>query len=77
MTASSLVTIDIDGNVIHPGFAPDEFRGKVNVAGYVIHSAIHEARKDAQAVLHSHHPAIVAVASSFDGLLPVGQAYYG
>ncbi len=33
----------------------------VNVAGFVLHSAIHAARPDAKCVMHIHHPACVAV----------------
>jgi ribulose-5-phosphate 4-epimerase/fuculose-1-phosphate aldolase len=40
ITASSLVKIDVDGNIL------DETTYKVNRAGFVIHSAIHMARRD-------------------------------
>ena len=33
----------------------------VNVAGFVLHSAIHAARPDAKCVVHVHHNACVAV----------------
>lgn len=69
VTASSLVKIDIDGNVIDPGNAS----GIVNVAGYVIHSAVHAARHDITCIVHNHHTACVAVASSRCGILPVSQ----
>src|SRR4051812_19761081 len=41
ITASSLVTIDLDGKVIGQSSVP------INAAGFVIHSAIHGAREDA------------------------------
>jgi ribulose-5-phosphate 4-epimerase/fuculose-1-phosphate aldolase len=48
VTASNLVKIDVDGNIL------DETPYQVNRAGFVIHSAIHMARKDLHAVLHTH-----------------------
>lgn len=45
----------------------------INPAGYVIHSAIYEAREDLKAVVHFHTPASIAVASHPDGLLPFSQ----
>src|SRR5215467_9191997 len=44
ITASSLVKIDVDGNIL------DDSPYPVNRAGFVIHSAIHTARKDLHAV---------------------------
>ena len=64
VTASNLVKIDIDGKVVlgdHP----------VNRAGFVIHSAIHRARKDAHAVAHTHTTAGQAVSCQEQGLLPM------
>ena len=48
ITASSLVKIDVDGNILEQ--SPYE----VNRAGFVIHSAIHMARKDLHAIIHTH-----------------------
>lgn len=50
ITASSLVTIDLDGKVL---FNPNQDYG-INQAGYVIHSAVHAAREDVQCVIHTH-----------------------
>ena len=36
----------------------------VNVAGFVLHSAIHAARPDAKCVIHIHHHSCVAVSFS-------------
>ena len=67
VTASSLVKVDLEGvKVMESPFA-------VNPAGFVIHSAIHAAREDAQCVLHLHTSAGVAVACQKDGLLPISQ----
>src|ERR1700733_5995792 len=51
ISASSLVKIDLQGNVVLESPFP------INPAGFVIHSAIHEARADAKCVLHLHTPA--------------------
>jgi ribulose-5-phosphate 4-epimerase/fuculose-1-phosphate aldolase len=45
----------------------------VNPAGFIIHSAIHEARSDAHCIVHLHSDDGVAVASLKDGLLPLAQ----
>ncbi|MNG84702.1 Decarboxylase NovR [compost metagenome] len=74
ITASSLVKIDLQGMPVEPTAHP------VNPAGFVIHSAIHAAREDAQCVLHTHTRAGCAVAALECGLLPVNQMsmeFYG
>ena len=62
MTASSLVKIDLEGNVKSdtPYF--------VNPAGFTIHSAVHSAREDAGCVMHVHTPYGVAVSVQKQGL---------
>src|SRR5471032_2525739 len=67
ITASSLVKIGLDGRAVEPSPYP------VNPAGFVIHSAIHGARGDAQCVLHTHTKAGCAVAALKCGLLPINQ----
>ena len=67
VTASSLVKVGMDGNPVEP----TPFI--TNPAGFTIHSAIHMAREDAQAVMHLHTPAGQAVAAHADGLLPLTQ----
>jgi ribulose-5-phosphate 4-epimerase/fuculose-1-phosphate aldolase len=67
INASSLVKIDLDGNAV------SESRYPVNPAGFVIHSAIHEARADAKCVLHLHTPQGLAVSAQKHGLLPLTQ----
>jgi ribulose-5-phosphate 4-epimerase/fuculose-1-phosphate aldolase len=74
ITASNLVKIDLNGRAVEPSPYP------VNPAGFVIHSAIHGAREDAQCVLHTHTKAGCAVAALECGLLPVNQIsmeFYG
>ena len=69
ITASSLVKIDVEGNII---VKPDTDYG-INVSGYVIHGAIHKARPDVACVLHTHTRAGMAVAAMKCGLLPLSQ----
>lgn len=68
ITASSLVKVDQDGNIVDP----DEGK-RVNPAGFTIHSAVHMAREDAHAVIHLHAADGVAVSAQADGLLPLSQ----
>jgi ribulose-5-phosphate 4-epimerase/fuculose-1-phosphate aldolase len=67
VTASSLVKVDVHGNPVEP----TPFI--TNPAGFTIHSAIHMAREDAQAVMHLHTPAGQAVSAHAEGLLPLTQ----
>ena len=74
ITASSLVKIGLDGRAV------EDSPHLVNPAGFVIHSALHAARDDAQCVLHTHTRAGCAVAALACGLLPVNQIsmeFYG
>ncbi|MGQ0655256.1 MAG: class II aldolase/adducin family protein, partial [Betaproteobacteria bacterium] len=69
ITASSLVKIDFDGNIVQ-----DSGSGYgINRAGFVIHSAIHRARPDVACVIHTHTPAGMAVSAMECGLLPLTQ----
>ncbi|MDQ3472021.1 MAG: class II aldolase/adducin family protein, partial [Pseudomonadota bacterium] len=67
VTASSLVKVDASGNPVEP----TPFI--TNPAGFTIHSAIHMAREDAEAVMHLHTPAGQAVSAHSEGLLPLTQ----
>ena len=67
ITASSLVKVDMHCNKLHDSPFP------VNPAGFVIHSAVHEARPEAQCVLHTHTRAGVAVSAQKNGVLPLSQ----
>lgn len=72
ITASSLVKIDCDGNVLaKPDYGDFDFG--INRAGFVIHSAVHKAREDAHCVLHTHTWPGMAVSSLSQGLLPMTQ----
>ena len=67
ITASSLIKVDLAGEKV----LDSEYQ--VNPAGFVIHSAVHEARHDAGCVLHTHTRAGVAVSAQAEGLLPISQ----
>src|ERR1051326_8308124 len=69
ITASSLVKIDVEGNVVRKR----DTDYAINVSGYVIHGAIHKARPDVTCVLHTHTRAGMAVAAMECGLLPLSQ----
>jgi ribulose-5-phosphate 4-epimerase/fuculose-1-phosphate aldolase len=69
ITASSLVTIDLEGRLL---LNPHEDVG-INPAGYVIHSAVHAARPDVACVIHTHTRAGMAVSTMQRGLLPLTQ----
>jgi ribulose-5-phosphate 4-epimerase/fuculose-1-phosphate aldolase len=64
ITASNLVLIDLEGNPLR------ETRWPINMAGYVIHSAIHEAIPHAHCVMHTHTTTGMAVACLKEGLSP-------
>jgi ribulose-5-phosphate 4-epimerase/fuculose-1-phosphate aldolase len=70
ITASSLIKVDLDGNVVAK---PDGMDYSVNAAGYVIHSAVHAARPDVECVIHTHTRAGIAVSAMEEGLLPLSQ----
>lgn len=67
ITASSLVKVDEEGNVL------SETEYDVNPAGFVIHSAVHMALPEISCVLHTHTPAGVGVATQKQGILPLTQ----
>lgn len=67
MTASLLVKVDVEGNIIQL----IDGEGLVPKAGFVIHSGIFEARPEVNAVMHTHTNDGVAVAALEDGLQPI------
>jgi len=68
MTASCFIKVDLAGDIL---FNPTELG--INKAGYIIHSAIHEARADVDCVIHTHTIAGMAVSAMTCGLLPLAQ----
>ena len=72
MTASCLIKVDHAGKILHsPDFG--ELGYGVNRAGYVIHSAIHEARPEVACVIHTHAWPSMAISTLECGLLPITQ----
>lgn len=67
ITASSLIKVDVEGEVLQ------DSPYMVNRAGFVIHSAVHMARPDAGCVMHLHSRDGVAVSTLQEGLLPLNQ----
>ncbi len=67
ITASSLIKVDTMGEKV------TETPHVTNPAGFVIHSALHMAREDAQCVMHLHTIAGQAVSAQDHGLLPTCQ----
>ena len=69
ITASSLVKVDIDGEIIDNGLT----RLGINKAGYTLHSAIYSSRHDIHCIIHVHTRAGAAVSCMKCGLLPITQ----
>src|SRR5476649_533068 len=69
VTASSLIKVDLEGNIVETS----DHGYSVNAAGYIIHSAVHEARPDALCVIHTHTRAGISVSALEEGLLPLSQ----
>jgi len=69
MTASSMIRIDIEGNVL---FNATDYG--INQAGYVIHGAVHAARHDVDCIIHTHTLAGMAVSAMKCGIMPIAQS---
>ena len=67
MTASSLLTVDIEGQNV--GRSP----GEVNPAGWAVHRTVYDAVPAAESVMHLHTVPGVAVSAQRSGLLPINQ----
>jgi ribulose-5-phosphate 4-epimerase/fuculose-1-phosphate aldolase len=67
VTASNLVKIDVEGRLAAPSDYP------INLAGFIIHGAVHKVRHDAACVVHTHTVADNAVSAQTCGLLPLNQ----
>jgi ribulose-5-phosphate 4-epimerase/fuculose-1-phosphate aldolase len=66
ITASSLIKMDMDGNVLGTP-------GKFNNAGFTIHSGVYKARQDANCVMHTHTRAGAGISVLANGLRPISQ----
>lgn len=69
VTASNLVRIDLQGQSVRPSPWP------VNIAGFVVHAAVHQHRHDAHCVIHTHTREGMAVACQTEGLMH--DSFYG
>ncbi|XP_073996098.1 adducin 1-like protein hts isoform X31 [Rhodnius prolixus] len=69
VTASSLVKVDMQGNIVESGTT----NFGVNTAGFQLHAAVHSARPDIKCIIHIHTPSVLAVSSLKCGLLPICQ----
>ena len=66
VTASNLLEIDLEGNILSG-------EGDINYTGYIIHGAVHKARKEINCVMHTHTRAGLAISCLKDGLNPIFQ----
>ncbi len=66
ITASSLIKMDLAGNVVGR-------QGRFNAAGFTIHSGVYKARPDANCVMHTHTRAGAGVSMIRNGLRPISQ----
>jgi ribulose-5-phosphate 4-epimerase/fuculose-1-phosphate aldolase len=66
VTASSLIKMDMDGNVLGSD-------GRFNNAGFTIHSGVYKARPDAMCVMHTHTRAGAGISLLDHGLRPISQ----
>lgn len=67
ITASSLMRLDLEGNLVEPCNYP------ANPAGFNIHAGLLQARPDVNSVMHLHSRDGVAVSALAEGLLPLSQ----
>ncbi|MCA8928036.1 MAG: class II aldolase/adducin family protein [Alphaproteobacteria bacterium] len=67
ITASSLVKVDFDGQVLHESAYP------VNAAGFTIHSAVLAGREDVVCAAHTHTVSGMALSAVQGTLRPVHQ----
>lgn len=66
ITASNLIKVDFEGNVVSGDYP-------YNKAGHAIHTALLQGRPDVNVALHSHSRAGIAVSCMEEGLLPLSQ----
>ena len=66
ITASNLLEIDLEGNVISGD-------GEINYTGYIIHGAVHKAKENINCVMHTHTRAGLAISCLKEGLKPIFQ----
>jgi ribulose-5-phosphate 4-epimerase/fuculose-1-phosphate aldolase len=67
ITASSLMRVDMEGNVVAPE------GGSLNIAAYNVHCAVLGGRSDVNCAIHLHTHDGIAVSAMKHGLLPLSQ----
>lgn len=67
ITASSLVKVDMRGNVIETGTT----NYSVNAHHFQLHAAIYSARPDLKCIVRIHTPSVIAISALKTGLLPL------
>ena len=76
VTASNLITLDQEGNVIDSGHSSHTDNGDINITGLIIHRGLYSARKNINCVMHSHSRFGLAVSALECGLLAVMQGAF-
>jgi ribulose-5-phosphate 4-epimerase/fuculose-1-phosphate aldolase len=66
ITASNLLEIDLEGNVING-------KGDINYTGFVFHGSIHKAKQNIQCLMHTHSRAGLSISCLKTGLEPIIQ----
>nr|NVI74677.1 hu li tai shao [Cucujiformia] len=69
ITASSLIKIDMQANVVEQGTT----NFSVSISAFSLHGAVHAARPDIKCIIHIHNPSVVAISSLKAGILPISQ----
>nr|NVI74649.1 hu li tai shao [Cucujiformia] len=69
ITASSLIKVDMQANVIEQGTT----NFSVNISAFSLHGAVHAARPDIKCIVHIHTPSVVAISALKSGILPISQ----
>lgn len=78
ITPCNLLKVNLDGMLVDTSIPANRRsinpgRGRVFKPGYVLHSAIHAARKDVHAIWHGHDLDATAVSQTKFGILPLSQ----
>src|SRR5260221_14640196 len=71
--ASSLLKVNLKGEVLWQPEWPEGLDYTFNYAGYVIHGAVHEGKPDLHCVIHTPSPASMAVSPLKKGRPPRTQ----
>ncbi|XP_071051008.1 protein hu-li tai shao isoform X2 [Onthophagus taurus] len=69
ITASSLIKVDMQGQVVEQGTT----NFGVNIASFSLHAAVHSSRPDIKCIIHVRTPSVVAVSALKCGILPVSE----